>query len=332
MVRGMGQEQVQVVEGRVLARLDRVDELADGIELEHGDPGQAGGGEDRCLARGRVVDGVVGARALRRPGRGRRRGRGHDTGLLLQGVDGAHGLRVGGDEGLVGAGRVIEEGPEPIGGRRWRGWRGLGVVLRRGVVDQLSVAEVGRAQPGGRLDHVEVELVGQEGEQVLRVVAGDRRPAAVGVAAGEDRGDGVGRERGDGGGVPVPGPLVGQGGQVGVQLPIDGPLLVHRHLERPFVELQEHDRTGLTGRRDVGGGDLLAVQEVRGGAGREEDPDEQDRGQTEVEQEEPSRRQPAVGDDRERPPARARGGRRPPRRSGRGASPAGGRGGPTARR
>jgi hypothetical protein len=148
----------------------------------------------------------------------------------------------------------------------------------RPVVGAAAVAR--RAQPGGRLVHVHLVGAGEQGEQVVGIVAVVGGQRLAGPAAGQHRREGVAGPLGGAGGVAVPGGPLGQPGQVGEGGGVDVALGVEQRVQGQLVEGEHHDRGppgrtgGRPGHRCRG---ALGQHQGRGRGGEQEQPGRQQR-------------------------------------------------------
>jgi hypothetical protein len=94
----------------------------------------------------------------------------------------------------------------------------------------LVRAEARRADRGGLLANVQLVVAAEQGEDVLRVVGGDRQVVLPREPPVQDGGHRVGRVLVDRGGVAVPGRVAGEAGEVRVQPLVDPPVGVHQRV------------------------------------------------------------------------------------------------------
>ena len=151
------------------------------------------------------------------------------------------------EEGLHGAAAVVERTRDEESGSLASAH--LGLPEAPGVAEQELVrrprrdrAQRHRAQPGQRLEGMDVVGAAQHREDVLALGTGERRRPGGPEAAGEDRRHRLGRHRRDGRVVAVPGRGARQLGEVRIQLGVDGALPVEQQVGGQPVEHEEHDR------------------------------------------------------------------------------------------
>ena len=157
--------------------------------------------------------------------------------------------------------QVVGQRTETVGGRRGRG----------------AAAQALGAQVGRRLLDIQGVAISQRGEQVDRVVRGDRQPPVIGTEPAQQRRHGLGRLVRHCDRVGVPRGVAGQRGQIGEPAGVDSPAAIGQRGTRQLVEHDHHHGGGpahFAGRRRLL---VLREHEIGHRGDKEKEPGEQER-------------------------------------------------------
>jgi hypothetical protein len=136
-----------------------------------------------------------------------------------------------------------------------------GIVEDRGTARTLLMAQLHGAEIGRLLPHLHPVRLAEQREQVVRVLGRDRQRLLVPHVARHQPGHDARRLIGRSREVPVVGAVLGQRGEVRVQLHIDLVVLVEQRCSGELVEAEEHHghmtpnrnirRSGIAGEDDL---------------------------------------------------------------------------------